>query len=163
MPIPSPFHSRTSQLCTSMSWKDWGGYYAVTYYDTCHDPEYFAFRHSAGLIDVSPLFKYEVRGPDAAAFLSRLTVKNVAKLRPGRVTYLCWCDDDGKVVDDGTVSCLGEDDDGNRHYRVHRGGALTFLVPPHRPRLRRLDRRLDRSLRCPGPPGPDVERRSCAR
>lgn len=118
MPIPSPFHSRTSQLCTSMSWKDWGGYYAVTYYDTCHDPEYFAFRHSAGLIDVSPLFKYEVRGPDAAAFLSRLTVKNVAKLRPGRVTYLCWCDDDGKVVDDGTVSCLGEDDDGNRHYRV---------------------------------------------
>ena len=93
------------------------------YYDTCHDPEYFAFRHSAGLIDVSPLFKYEVRGPDAAAFLSRLTVKDVRKLKPGRVTYLCWCDDDGKVIDDGTVSYLGEDhsgedDDGRAHYRL---------------------------------------------
>jgi aminomethyltransferase len=75
----------------------------------CHEPEYFAIRHSAGLIDVSPLFKYEVRGPDAAAFLSRVTVKNLAKLKVGRVTYLCWCDDDGKVVDDGTASRLDED------------------------------------------------------
>jgi aminomethyltransferase len=96
-----------------MRWKDWAGYFAVRSYDHCHEPEYFAIRHAAGLIDVSPLFKYEVRGPDAAAFLSRLTVKNVAKLKTGRVTYLCWCDDDGKVVDDGTVSRLDED-----HFRL---------------------------------------------
>jgi aminomethyltransferase len=96
-----------------MSWKDWAGYYAVSSYDTSHEPEYFAFRHAAGLIDVSPLFKYEIRGPDASAFLSRVTVKDLSKLRVGRVTYLCWCDDDGKVVDDGTVSCLGED-----HFRI---------------------------------------------
>ena len=108
MPIPTPFHSRTSQHCYSLNWKDWAGYYTVSAYDTTHDSEYYALRHSAGLIDVSPLFKYEVHGPDAAAFLSRLTVKDLHKLKVGRVTYLCWCDDDGKVIDDGTVSCLDE-------------------------------------------------------
>ncbi len=113
MPIATPFHSRTSAVSKSQSWKDWAGYYAACTYDTSQDPEYFALRHSAGLIDVSPLYKYEVKGPDAAAFLSRLTVKNVHKLRVGRVTYLCWCDDNGKVVDDGTVSRLDEN-----HYRV---------------------------------------------
>ncbi len=109
MPIPSLFHSRTSRLCTSYKWKEWAGYYAVRSYRMSHEPEYFAIRHSAGLIDVSPLFKYEVHGPDAAAFLARLTVKNIARLRVGRVTYLCWCDDDGKVVDDGTVARLDDD------------------------------------------------------
>ncbi len=109
MPVPTMFHSRTSKLCTSNRWKDWAGYFAVCSYDTFHEPEYFAIRHAAGLIDVTPLFKYEVYGPDAAAFLSRLTVKNLAKLEVGRVTYLCWCDDDGKVVDDGTVSRLEDD------------------------------------------------------
>ena len=113
MPIPSLFHSRTSKLCTSLRWKDWGGYYAVCSYRSCHEPEYFALRHSAGLIDVSPLFKYEVTGPDAGRFLSRVMVKSVAKLKLGRVTYLCWCDDDGKVVDDGTVARLDRE-----HYRV---------------------------------------------
>lgn len=113
MPEPTPFHSRTSRLCTSKAWKDWAGYYAARYYGASHEPEYYAFRHSAGLIDVSPLFKYEITGPDAGAFLSRMTVKDVAGLAPGRVTYLCWCNDDGKVIDDGTASRLGED-----HYRL---------------------------------------------
>ncbi len=109
MAEPSVFHPRTSELCISNKWKEWGGYYAVCSYDVSHEGEYFAFRHSAGLIDVSPLFKYEIYGPDAARFLSRLTVKNVARLKVGRVTYLCWCDDAGKVVDDGTVSRLDDD------------------------------------------------------
>ncbi len=109
MSVPTMFHSRTSKLCTSMRWKDWAGYFAVCSYGYCHEPEYFAIRHSAGLIDVTGLFTYEVYGPDAAAFLSRLTVKNLAKLKVGRVTYLCWCDDEGKVVDDGTASRLEED------------------------------------------------------
>ena len=109
MAEPSVFHPRTSELCISNSWKEWGGYYAVCSYDMSHEGEYFAFRHSAGLIDVSPLFKYEIYGPDAALFLSRLTVKDIGKLKIGRVTYLCWCDDAGKVVDDGTVSRLDDD------------------------------------------------------
>jgi len=104
MPLETPFHTRTAALCTSMHWKEWAGYYAVCSYDTSHDRGYYALRNGAGLIDVTPLYKYEVRGPDAATLLSRVTVKNIRKLKVGRVTYLCWCDDQGKVVDDGTVT-----------------------------------------------------------
>lgn len=113
MPIPSPFHERTQPLCTSYRWKDWAGYCAVCSFDTTHDREYFAFRESAGLLDVTPLYKYEVSGPDAQALLTRMMVRDVAKLKVGRVAYSCWCDDDGKVIDDGTVSRLGES-----HFRV---------------------------------------------
>lgn len=108
MSIPSPFHPRTSTLCTSLKWKDWSGYHAVRSYDTSHEREYFAFRHAAGLMDVTPLHKYEVAGPDAAAFLSRIMVKDVARLKVGQVTYCCWCDDDGMLLDDGTVWRLDE-------------------------------------------------------
>lgn len=104
MPIPSPFHPRTSALCTSLRYKDWAGYYAVCSYDTHHEKEYFAFRHAAGMIDVTPLYKFDVRGPDAAAFLSNIMVRNVARLKTNQVAYLCWCDQDGKVIDDGTVT-----------------------------------------------------------
>ncbi len=113
MPIPSPFHERTQSLCTSYRWKDWAGYCAVSSYDTTHEREYFAFRESAGLLDVTPLYKYEVSGPDAQALLTRMMVRDVSKLKVGRVAYSCWCDDDGKVIDDGTVSRLGE-----THFRV---------------------------------------------
>jgi aminomethyltransferase len=109
MPYPTPFHARTSKLCNSNFWKDWAGYYTVRSYGTSHEPEYLAIRHAAGLIDVTPLFKYEIHGREAADFLSRATVKDIRKLKVGRVTYLCWCDDEGKVVDDGTISCLEED------------------------------------------------------
>jgi aminomethyltransferase len=113
MPVPSPFHPRTSQLCTSYRWKDWAGYAAVCAYDIYHEREYFAFRHTAGLIDVTPLFKYEVTGKDAGAFLSRVMVRDAAKMKQGVVAYCCWCDDAGKVIDDGTVWRLGE-----AHFRV---------------------------------------------
>jgi len=113
MPIPSPFHERTSPLCTSYRWKDWAGYCAVSSYDTSHEREYFAFREAAGLLDVTPLYKYEVTGKDAAALLGRMMVRDVTKLKVGRVAYTCWCDDGGKVVDDGTVARLGEN-----HFRV---------------------------------------------
>jgi len=109
MPIPSPFHERTAPLCTSWRWKDWAGYLAVSSFDVTHDREYFAFRESAGLIDVTPLYKYEVHGPDACRLLARMMVRDVAKLRVGRVGYSCWCDDAGKVVDDGTVARLDDD------------------------------------------------------
>lgn len=110
MPIPTPFFPRTSSLCHSMKWKEWAGYYAVCSYDTLHEPEYYAFRNSAGLLDVSPLFKYSVKGPGAAAFLSRIMVRNINKLEVGRVSYCCWCNDDGKVIDDGTVMRRSENE-----------------------------------------------------
>jgi aminomethyltransferase len=113
MPVPTPFHARTSALCTSYRWKDWAGFYAVCSYDTNHDREYFAFRHAAGLLDVSPLFKYRVSGPDAAEFLAFVMARDIRKIRVGQVTYCCFCDEKGKVVDDGTVARLGGSD-----YRV---------------------------------------------
>lgn len=110
MPIQTPFFPRTSVLCKSMNWKEWSGYYAVSSYETLHDSEYFAFRYSAGLLDITPLYKYSVKGPDAAAFISRIVVKNINKLGMGRVSYCCWCTDDGKVIDDGTVMRRSENE-----------------------------------------------------
>src|SRR5262249_20351699 len=82
-------------------------------FDTTHEREYFAFRESSGLLDVTPLYKYEVAGPDASALLARMMVRDVSRLKVGRVAYTCWCDDQGKVIDDGTVARLDEE-----HYRV---------------------------------------------
>ena len=109
MPVPSPFHERTRPLCTSYQWKDWAGYCSVCRYGHSHEAEYAAIRHSAGLIDVSPLFKYEINGPGSQKFLSRLSVRDLSKLQLGRVAYCCWCDDQGKIIDDGTVSRLEEE------------------------------------------------------
>ncbi len=108
MPEPTPFHERTAALCVSHRWKEWAGRHAVCFYDTCHDPEYMAFRHSAGLIDVTPLYKYDVSGPDAARFLARVMVRDIRKLKLNQVTYTCWCDGRGKILDDGTVARLDE-------------------------------------------------------
>lgn len=113
MPIPSPFHERTQRLCRSYQWKDWAGYCSVSRYGHSHEPEYAALRHSAGLIDVSPLFKYEIAGLDSEGFLSRLTVRDLSRLKTGRVAYCCWCDDRGKIIDDGTISRLRDD-----HFRL---------------------------------------------
>ncbi len=131
MPIPTPFHPRTSKLCTSLFWKEWAGFHAVGSYDTCHEREYYAIRHAAGMIDVSPLQKYDVHGPDAAALLSQITVKNIDKLRVGRLTYLCWCDDDGKVLDDGVVARMDED-----YFRVTSNGPSLAWFQKHARPLR---------------------------
>lgn len=109
MPVPTPFHERTHPLCLSYRWKDWAGYYSVCRYDHNHEPEYFAVRQSAGLFDVTPLFKYEVAGRDAAEMLSYMCARDIHRLKPGRSAYSCWCDDSGKVVDDGIVACIDED------------------------------------------------------
>ncbi len=113
MPIPTPFHPRTRALCRSYLWKEWAGYYAVRCYDAHSEREYFAIRNAAALLDVSPLYKYEFVGPDAAAVLARIVSRDITRLRRGRVTYCCWCDAEGKVLDDGTVARIGEE-----HFRL---------------------------------------------
>ncbi len=110
MPIPTPFHPRTSAHNTNLDWKDWGGYFAANSYNVINDFEYYAFRHSAGLVDITPLFKYKVTGTDAKMFLSRLIVKDISKLKRHQATYCCWCDDRGKVIDDGTVMYFGKNE-----------------------------------------------------
>jgi aminomethyltransferase len=104
MPLESPFHARIAPLCTSYAWKQWGGYYAVAHFGESHLPEYWAFRESCAVTDVTPLFKYELAGRDAAKLLSRMLVRSV---RPalGRVATRAGA---RKVIDDGTVSRLGE-------------------------------------------------------
>lgn len=113
MPIPGPVHERLATLCRSWEWKDWSGYCSVRRFDHSLDPEYFALREAAALMDVSPLYKYELRGPDAARLLARMTVRDATRLTEGRVAYTCWCDDEGKIVDDGTVARLAAD-----HFRL---------------------------------------------
>ena len=106
MPIPSPFHSRTAPLCETQDWRDWSGYLAAGIYGPSHEREYYAVRNSAALFDVSPLFKYEVSGPDAARLVNRIITRDVDNCRIGQVIYSPWCNDDGRVIDDGTISRL---------------------------------------------------------
>src|SRR5262245_59057963 len=108
MPIGTAFHERTFALCESLSYREWSGYYTVSAYESHHEHEYNAIRNAAALIDVSPLFKYMVTGPDAAKLVDRLITRDVSKMQIGQVYYTPWCDEHGKVIDDGTVSRLGE-------------------------------------------------------
>jgi len=108
MPIGSAFHERTLPLCESLNYRDWAGYYAVSAYETHHEHEYNAIRNAAALIDVSPLFKYVITGRDATRLVDRLITRDATKLSVGQVIYTPWCDEQGKVIDDGTVSRLAE-------------------------------------------------------
>ena len=112
MPIGTAFHERTFPLCESLNYRDWAGYYAVSAFETHHEHEYNAIRNAAALIDVSPLFKYIVDGRDATRLVDRVVTRDVTKLAAGQVIYTPWCDELGKVIDDGTVSRLAE-----HHYR----------------------------------------------
>jgi aminomethyltransferase len=109
VPIGSAFHERTLALCESLNYRDWAGYYAVSAYETHHEHEYNAIRNASALIDVSPLFKYILTGRDATRLVDRLITRDATKLAVGQVIYTPWCDEQGKVIDDGTVSRLGED------------------------------------------------------
>jgi aminomethyltransferase len=108
VPVGTPFHARTFPLCESLSYRDWSGYYTVSSYETHHEHEYNAIRNAAALIDVSPLFKYVVSGPDAGALVNRIITRDVGRMAAGQVFYTPWCDEHGHVIDDGTVSRLDE-------------------------------------------------------
>jgi glycine cleavage system T protein (aminomethyltransferase) len=108
VPIGTPFHERTFALCESLSYRDWSGYYTVSTYETHHEHEYNAIRNAAALIDISPLFKYLVTGPDASRLVDRVMTRDVRTMDVGQVFYTPWCDEQGMVIDDGTVSRLDE-------------------------------------------------------
>jgi aminomethyltransferase len=91
-----------------MQWREWSGYFASSVYADFHDIEYNAIREAAALIDVSPLFKYRVRGADAERLVDRVITRDATKMAVGAVYYTPWCDEFGKVVDDGTVHRLSE-------------------------------------------------------
>ncbi len=110
MPVGTAFHKQTLALCESLNYREWSGYYTVSVYEMHHEHEYNAIRNSAALIDISPLFKYRVTGPDATRFVNRVISRDINKVAIDQVIYCCWCDPEGKVIDDGTITRLGEND-----------------------------------------------------
>jgi aminomethyltransferase len=102
----TPFHARTAPLVRAQTWRRWAGHQVASAYDPHPDREYAAIRNAAALLDVSPLYKYLVKGKDAARLLDRMVTRDVAKCAVGQVLYTPWCDVHGKVIDDGTISRL---------------------------------------------------------
>ena len=105
----TPFHARTAPLCLSHAWRRWAGFIVASSYELTHEREYHAIRSSAALLDISPLYKYRISGPDAARLLDRMVTRNIGRCSQGQVLYTTWCDAAGKVLDDGTIARLQED------------------------------------------------------
>jgi len=108
LPIGTAFHERTFPLCHSLNYREWSGYYTVSVYEVHHEHEYNAIRNACAMIDISPLYKYLVTGKDATKLVNRVITRDINKVKVGQVIYCCWCDEDGKVIDDGTISRLEE-------------------------------------------------------
>ena len=109
MSVGTAFHPRTSELNTKMAWGEWAGYWSAAVYADFHDIEYNAIREAAALFDTSPLYKFVISGTDAARLLDRVMTRDVSKLAVGRVLYSPWCDEHGKVLDDGNLARIEED------------------------------------------------------
>ena len=105
----TPFHDRIARLSTTENWTGWNTYKVARVVDKL-STEYFAVRSGCAVMDLTPMEKYRIRGKDSCRYLDRLVTRDISKLRPGRVTYVIWCNDQGKVIDDGTLFQLGEDD-----------------------------------------------------
>jgi glycine cleavage system T protein (aminomethyltransferase) len=108
LPIGTAFHERTFPLCHSLNYREWSGYYTVSVYEVHHEHEYNAIRNACAMIDITPLYKYLVTGKDATKLVNRIITRDINKVKVGQVIYCCWCDEDGKVIDDGTISRLEE-------------------------------------------------------
>ena len=106
MPVGTAFHDRTFALCQSLNYREWSGYYTVSVYEVHHDHEYNAIRNAAALIDITPLYKYLISGKDATKLVNRVITRDINKVAVGQVIYCCWCDEQGKVIDDGTITRL---------------------------------------------------------
>ncbi len=109
MAVGTPFHPRTEALSRSLRWKEWSGYFVAETFDPFHDPEYHAVRSGTAMFDVSPLYKYDLRGRDATALADRLITRNVARSRVGQVLYSGWCDPAGKLMQDGCFQRISKE------------------------------------------------------
>ena len=109
MSIGTVLGERTAALNRKQQWREWSGYHVASVYDELHIHEYTAIRQRAAVLDVSPLFKYIVRGSDAVRLIDRVITRDATKIKPGQVIYTPWCDENGKVIDDGTVARLEDD------------------------------------------------------
>jgi aminomethyltransferase len=105
----TPFHEPMERLMHGNGWIRWMGFYSPAFYDS-EQSEYFAVRTGASVYDVSPLIKYSIRGKDAARYVDYLVTRDITKVKSLQVVYTAWCDDDGKMIEEGTVFRLGPDD-----------------------------------------------------
>ena len=108
MSVGTAFFERQRELNTKLSWGEWSGYHAAAVFADFVDIEYNAVREAAAVIDVTPLYKYEVSGADAEALLDRVVTRDISAMAVGQVIYTPWCDEEGKVIDDGTVTRLDQ-------------------------------------------------------
>jgi len=113
MPLATPFHDRTAVLNDNLEWRNWSGYFAAGTYEPNHEREYWAIRNAAALIDISPLFKYDLTGPDALKLVNKVITRNVSKCIDGQIIYTPWCDKTGHIIDDGTVWRISK-----QHFRI---------------------------------------------
>jgi aminomethyltransferase len=104
----TPFNQRTSELCEPYNWSLWQNWLLADMYAPDHIQEYYAIRTSCGVFDMSPIPKYHFHGPDAVRYLDRIVTQDVARCAVGRVLYTTWCDDEGKILDDGLLARLDE-------------------------------------------------------
>jgi aminomethyltransferase len=107
--VGTAFFPRETELNQHLAWGEWSGYHSAAVYADFHDIEYNAIREAAAVVDVSPLYKYVVSGRDACRLLDRVMTRDVSKLQVDQVYYTPWCDEDGKMIDDGTLTRLTED------------------------------------------------------
>lgn len=105
----TPFHARIAELTKTEDWTTWNTYQSARVVDSL-STEYFAVRSSTAVMDLTPMEKYRISGPDARAYLDRLVTRDISGLRPGRVTYVVWCNDEGRLIDDGTLFQLSDTD-----------------------------------------------------
>jgi aminomethyltransferase len=107
--VGTAFYPREAELNQHLAWGEWSGYHSAAVYADFHDIEYNAIREAAAVVDVSPLYKYVISGHDAVRLLDRVMTRDVSKLQVDQVYYTLWCDEDGKMIDDGTLTRLSED------------------------------------------------------
>ena len=135
--IGENLHERTLALCHSLNYREWSGYYTVSVYEVHHEHEYNAIRNACALIDITPLYKYLVTGKDATKLVNRVITRDINKVAVGQVIYCCWCDEDGKVIDDGTITRLEENtyrwtaaDPSLRWFKQNGLNMRIFVAPP---------------------------------
>lgn len=105
---PTPFAGPSFAHNSSLAVREWNGAVGVDSYEPTFEREYWAIRHGAAVLDVSPLFLYEFEGPEAEAAVQRLVTRDVTRCRVHQVMYTAWCNDDGFLLQDGNLIRLGE-------------------------------------------------------
>jgi len=102
------FHEKTSALTGRFT--EYNGYWLPTSYDNLGAvDEYWACREHAAVMDLSPLRKFEILGPDAEALMQATMTRDIRRLADGQVVYTAMCNGTGGMLDDGTVFRLGQD------------------------------------------------------